>query len=281
MEVSYNKTINENVRKANLAAELRTEIEPPVTRIENDSEEINNENRMTNVTKQRTITEFFVRGGGNNGDDEDELNISSQEMIEDARARRKIREKHLQCPDCEYKTRSQTMLKRHVQDTHVEKMNASNDLSIARVEEEEETTISSQEMIEDARIRRNIRDKDLQCQECEYKTRSQSMLRRHLEKHHDTNLNAVPLTRTSSLRSRLSCNVCDFKTTSQAVLKDHIEKKHGLNNEKSTLACNQCNKKYKKEHTLKKHKETTHRAENLKENLNENENEQHMMRQNP
>ena len=54
-------------------------------------------------------------------------------------------------------------------------------------DEEEDITpiLSTQEMIEDARERRPRRSKFIQCEDCEYKTSSKSILQEHMKQAHE------------------------------------------------------------------------------------------------
>ena len=70
--------------------------------------------------------------------EEEEIGFSTQDMINDARTRRELRDRPLQCDHCEYKTRSATMMQTHIK-TH------------QKDDEEEEISFSSQDMIYDAR----------------------------------------------------------------------------------------------------------------------------------
>ena len=57
-------------------------------------------------------------------DTEDETEISTQEMISDARARRENRVKDFQCKNCEFKSSSNTLVKRHTQKIHESNKNS-------------------------------------------------------------------------------------------------------------------------------------------------------------
>ena len=109
--------------------------------------------------------------------------------------------------------------------------------------------ISTQEMIEDARARRQFNTQEFQCEKCDYKSGSKTLLKKHNTESHET-----------TMRKRFSCESCPFKTTNESSLKIHTEATHNKTKTKKVITskskrihCNDCKKKFNKEETFKKH----------------------------
>ena len=119
---------------------------------------------------------------------------------------------------------------------------------------------SSQEMIRDTRTRRAIGDKRLSCEECDYETRSATLLTRHRETAHKDR----PVESLRTMRKRLTCDHCGFKSTSDYVLKEHKRINHNVkNNEENKTKmkrrqCEVCGQKFNKDSTLNKHMRSIH-----------------------
>ena len=88
----------------------------------NETDEPQNKNDQQEIKNQKTITHFFrmmdshINRNFNNENDQDI--ITSQNMIEDARARRSNKNKSFNCGQCDYKTKSKTLLKKHQVTVH-------------------------------------------------------------------------------------------------------------------------------------------------------------------
>ena len=91
----------------------------------------------------------------------------------------------------------------------------------------------------------------LNCDDCEFKTSSISLLTKHNETIHQN---------PTIMRTRFSCDKCGFKTTSNVVLKTHIECNHKQKEAKPSKrkACNICDKRFNKETNLKEHMNKQH-----------------------
>ena len=129
-------------------------------------------------------------------------------------------------------------------------------------EKETDYSLSTQEMIEDARARRKLRDQPLKCDQCTYTSTSITYLNKHKENVHDQ------IEKDIEMRPRYNCENCHFKTTSEYSLQKHVndcQKKITTKMPKSTSskrkACENCGKQFNKEHTLKKHLKTVHKIE--------------------
>ena len=109
------------------------------------------------------------------------------------------------------------------------------------------------------------RDRKLQCPECEFKTWSKTILRRHVD----------PTTlQTPSLRFQYSCGHCDIKTTNDVVLNSHIEEKHRrkILNSENPFSCEHCDKHYKKEWALRQHRTFMHGETEAEEDIKTRQN---------
>ena len=137
--------------------------------------------------------------------------------------------------------------------------------------ENEDTILNTQEFIEDARARRNLRlrnesENDIACDQCDYKTTSKTLLNRHIENIHAE----VKKQETLEIRQRFNCDKCDFKTTSKTALTNHMSTKHENKEKKISKrkVCVICLKRFNKistynEHMNKQHKEG-HSVQNKK-----------------
>ena len=76
------------------------------------------------------------------------------------------------------------------------------------------------------------------CQDCDYKTKHNGHLRRHVESMHEG--------------VRYPCSQCEFKVTQAAKLKRHVESIH----EGVRYPCSQCEYKAPRQDELKKHVES-------------------------
>ena len=130
-------------------------------------------------------------------ENENEQPLGTQELIEDARERRKLKingkNESLKCDQCNFKTGSKTMLNRHMNSSHVDQQ--------------------TQEM----RVR-------FSCDVCGYKTTSQVVLKTH------KNLNHEPKVKNKKFISkRKTCNMCDKNFNKSSTYNKHMENYHGEN----------------------------------------------------
>ena len=92
-------------------------------------------------------------------------------------------------------------------------------------ESNEEEIQNTQEFINDARQRRNLKkngkNEATKCDQCEYNTSSKTLLNKHIERSHNDSQEQPP----QEMRKRQKCDQCDVKTTSTDSLKSH-EKAH-------------------------------------------------------
>ena len=127
------------------------------------------------------------------------------------------------------------------------------------MENETDDSLSTQEMIEDARERRKIgKDQLLKCDHCEFTSPSINLLKKHNKNSHKKLENK----KETDMRPRYNCDKCQSKTTSEYVLQRHINMHHEkisktLPSKRKT--CELCGKQFNKEHTLKNHMQTTHK----------------------
>ena len=91
---------------------------------------------------------------------------------------------------------------------------------IEQVETIEEEEFCSQDLIRDARSRRANNNQILQCDTCNFETRSVTLLTRHVETLHKQDDTIV--TRYVPYK----CNQCEYKTSLENELKTHITMKH-------------------------------------------------------
>ena len=176
---------------------------------ENVRQNPQNDKEQHQKNNQKTIKEFFkmMENTMNINNANEESTISSQDMIADARARRSNNQKDFNCEQCEYKTKSKTLLHRHVESDHKNK----------------EDKISSKMITERIIRKRN------KCDECEYKFTSENNLKKHMETAHKNTCNQrgnTKETKTQINSKRIKCNLCDKKFNKQETYNIHITKTH-------------------------------------------------------
>ena len=131
------------------------------------------------------------------------------------------------------------------------------------IEINDENNVSTQDFIQDARMRRNLRmrglEEILKCDKCDYTTTSNSQLKKHTESLHQIENKEI------EMRPRFACNLCCFKTRFDVVLKQHTNINHNNkngcskvhNNKKKTIVpkrkkCDYCQIQFNKEETYEK-----------------------------
>ena len=151
------------------------------------------------------------------------------------------------------------------------------------IDETTESIISTQEMIQDARARRDNKVKEFQCDKCKYKSSSKTLIKNHYSVSHNEdqtknqNINIEKETATK-MRKRFSCEVCTFKTTNTNYLKVHMDTTHQKmdNNIKNNtenkvtskrIHCDICGKKFNKQETFNKHIKNEHNTANTQCNI--------------
>ena len=150
--------------------------------------------------------------------------VSSQEMIEDALTRRALGSKSLQCDHCELKTRSATFLKRHIKTKHQDIIKCDqceyNTGSKADFERHINLEHVEKEVPQSGTI--NIRER-ITCEECNFKSTSECVMKRHIELKHKKHSNN---TGTATNSKRRTCNICGKKFNKENTFKTHMEKIH-------------------------------------------------------
>ena len=146
---------------------------------------------------------------------------------------------------------------------------------------EDEGTLSSQEMIDDARERRLRNAKINQCEQCEFKSASKTLLIRHQQSVHEGNKYKCDqcehiATTKGSLEMHKGthhihqCNQCDYKDETKGGLTKHKESIHDNKSKyvSKRIQCENCEKKFNKRETFKIHMEKFHSI-NITRNKNE------------
>ena len=198
VEVTYNKNINEkyktkekkkSIKKASEVckqAEEKTSKSQKKVTVEANLNDFLREMRRKSEKKKQAELE-------RNDEVEDEL-ISTQMMVDDARARRELltkeTEARFKCQMCEFSSGSKNILTRHKKNHQSDKMNVESVL---------------QEWV-------------YPCNQCEYKANKKEELKTHRELVH--------------VEVEYSCDQCEYKTTKKDELKTHIESIHKANKEK-------------------------------------------------
>ena len=116
--------------------------------------------------------------------------------------------------------------------------------------------LSTQEIIENARARRQQKSNQFSCEQCGYKSTSKTLFNNHIKTYHKENGEDIDTKTTQpnllSIRKRFTCENCEFKSTNENLLEMHINTNHKreVNISKSKrLHCNMCDKKFNKQET--------------------------------
>ena len=106
---------------------------------------------------------------------------------------------------------------------------------------ESEDIHSTQSMINDARARRHQKEKINQCKKCDFKSGSETLMKRHLQLNHK--------------EAQYPCGKCDHKAGTKDRLKTHEQTVH----KEAQYSCEQCDHKAGTKDRLTTHKQTTHK----------------------
>ena len=167
-------------------------------------------------------------------------------MIEDSRERRKEKVTEFLCDQCDYKSPSKTLLKRHVQTTH-EAMKFNCDQC-------DYNTTTKHNLI--LHTKENHQNKISKGEQCDYKSPSKTLLNRHIETKHEV--------------TKFHCDQCNYKATTKNNLNSHTEENHqNISTTKKIytskrIKCELCDRKLNKEETFIRHKNQDHKAESSK-----------------
>ena len=228
VEVLYEKTENENYKKKRKVSEERKVQDKTEKKIEKqiggpkpietniaDFIQRMRENSKKKDNKEKTVSE-------------DELIISTQNMISDARARREQRKNTFQCDICDYNSASEILLSRHKRSTHPELQ--------------------------------------YMCDQCDYKDTKEDSLNDHKQTQHKS--------------SNHQCNQCDYNATTRSSLDDHKKSIHEKQPEvievildtrkeikkqkyvSKRIHCDVCDKKFNKKETFETHTRKYHSEKN-------------------
>ena len=121
------------------------------------------------------------------------------------------------------------------------------------------------------RARWENRVNEFQCDECEYKSGSKTLLHRHMQSTHARRNNSEEIIETTAslkIRKRFSCDICHFKATNENNLKIHLENIHQNEKYEKTrskrIHCNMCDRKFNKQETFNNHMKISHQNNNNK-----------------
>ena len=128
-------------------------------------------------------------------------------------------------------------------DNDTKKKNEANIMS--PISEYYEESISTQEMINDSRARRLQKKNVFNCEKCEFKSGSETLIKRHMETNHKIDQPTVlQSTKTKTyISKRINCNFCDKKFNKETTFEKHMKKIHKANinsrnvNEKQNENC--------------------------------------------
>ena len=151
------------------------------------------------------------------------------------------------CNQCDYIATTRNQLKNHKSSVHennqtsikdflrnirnnLEHINTDNHNQDNEIENDEITNenenknetciISTQEMIDDARARRNLQTSNMKCDQCNFKTGSKTLLQRHSKESHEKEKSK----KSKPVSKRISCKTCTRKFNKTETYDRHIEK---------------------------------------------------------
>ena len=118
----------------------------------------------------------------------------------------------------------------------------------------EDDTISSQDMVDDARARRQNKNAKFSCDNCEYSTRSVSLLKKHKNNIHKNEAQSIPNQNNQErvIRKREKCDKCNFISTSIETMDKHTKTVHKQN-------CDKCDFQSTSKDSLIAHTQSTHK----------------------
>ena len=204
---------------------------------------------------------------------------------------------YIQCQQCNYKAPRRNQLQTHIKSTHEQGQSSiigfikkvrfeednrknidnHNKVNIEEKSENNESITSTQIMIQDARERRKNKVKKFNCEKCDYKSSSNTLMNKHIQinhtsqsnsQHQDTetdheniqNIQAIEVS-AAKIRKRFSCKTCNFKATNESKLKIHVGTNHTINKTKllhdktktKRIHCEVCDKRFNKKETFNRH----------------------------
>ena len=152
------------------------------------------------------------------------------------------------CDKCDFKTSQKTNLKTHTNLLHNKKENQNQNEPtivdfIKRMRSENEGTkntdevsddiTSTQNMIIDARARKQSKDVSLKCDNCKFETRSITLFKKHTNGCTKTLENELENETTKKKSKRIHCDKCIKKFNKESTYKSHMKNTHGVPAEES------------------------------------------------
>ena len=156
----------------------------------------------------------------NNTNESDEWQISTQETIEDSRTRRKLatlgKDATLKCSQCEWSTKSKTLLKRHIVRDHVDIHRTVKNPTLATSTKTPEKNPEKETQIKDnppknkkipsKETGKKYVSKRIKCEKCDKKFNKISTFNRHMEEDHKEVVN-LPKKVTLPVKARSLRNI--------------------------------------------------------------------------
>ena len=116
---------------------------------------------------------------------------------------------------------------------------------IQNVHEDQTFTLSTQEMIVDARARKANKNVKLKCGHCGFESWSTTIMTKHKNDHIDSDAE--------------KCDQCEYEAESREMLRDHILNAHGeMNANGEEEKCEQCEYKFNNRTMLREHVQNIH-----------------------
>ena len=138
--------------------------------------------------------------------------------------RRILGNKSLHCDHCEFETRSKTLLTRHIEQHHSEKVDSQDEKrKISRIN----CTLCSFKTTSKYVLKRHIevhhKEGTIACAVCKEKLQTNGDLKKHMKDKHTE----LSLTQSGKQSSRIACDVCGQRFNKRTTFNTHIEKMHG------------------------------------------------------
>ena len=173
-----------------------------------------NESEEQNTKSKKNETET---------DDNDDI-LSTQNMIDDARARRHQKVKEFNCEMCEFRSGSEILRNRHKKAAHEE---ISYECNMC-----DHKTVSKTNL--KMHMERTHEESQHPCRQCDHKATTNTKLKDHIKSIHEMQTkdryeNTTKKIKTTSkyISKRIQCTKCDKRFNKPETFKKHTEMQHG------------------------------------------------------
>ena len=236
VEVIYRKNENEEIKiKKKMTNKLINQSQ--VNKNTNEGKEENHDNEIEEQNKSHKVNEVtiedFIRRMRNEKCDQCDFTATNKTSlkihVDSVHEKRTYR-----CNNCDYKANDKTDLETHNKTQHIlstyqcdkcdYKAQGDSHLKMQHLCDQIEDVTSTQNMIKDSRIRRNLNGREINCQNCEYRTKSMALLTLHANICNKNNAIAKEKENNAKKGKRIYCTKCDKKFNKEQTYSAHMKK---------------------------------------------------------